>query len=205
MSNKRESTKKAIINAFTILTYEKEDIRSISVKDIIERAQISRSTFYAYFDNVEDVTAEMARIYGQEFGEEMTKISPVTSEIRGYRCVYYRLLHYVKEHQKIAQAILLNYSNSEVTEAISEPILKTMYTMLRQTHMDVDERTLRYAATYWGYGIYGFMKKWLKNDCKPDVEEMSKIMDDAISDTANFILGANIIGSGRPDLKLRRG
>ena len=55
MSKKRESTRNAIINAFIVLLYEKGKVSAISVKDIIAKAFISRSTFYTYFDNIDDV------------------------------------------------------------------------------------------------------------------------------------------------------
>ena len=189
MPTKREATKKAIINAFTTLAYEQEDVKTISVKSIIDRAQISRSTFYAYFDNIGDITAEMAKLYGQDLRAEMKKNTYINEDINGYRGLYYRLLTYIKDHRKIAETILLNYSNSEVTEAISQPVLETMYGMLRKTHMDVDKRTLQYAATKWGYGFYGSMKMWLKDGCQPEIEEMSAILEEAASFTNDFIFG----------------
>lgn len=90
MPTKREATKKAIINAFTTLAYEQEDVKTISVKSIIDRAQISRSTFYAYFDNIGDITAEMAKLYGQDISAEMKKNTYINEDINGYRGLYYR-------------------------------------------------------------------------------------------------------------------
>ena len=50
-SYKREKTQGLILNAFSEL-YMKSDIDRISVKMICEKAEINRSTFYTYFNDV---------------------------------------------------------------------------------------------------------------------------------------------------------
>ena len=44
--------KKAIQKAFADLLLEKNDINKITVKEIVERADISKSTFYAHYQDI---------------------------------------------------------------------------------------------------------------------------------------------------------
>ena len=49
-----EKSRKAIKDALLELMYEK-DFGSITVNELLKRANISRGTFYAHFKNLEDV------------------------------------------------------------------------------------------------------------------------------------------------------
>ena len=55
--NVRKS-KKAIQNAFAELLSEKNDINKITVKEIVERADISKSTFYSHYEDIYSVSEE---------------------------------------------------------------------------------------------------------------------------------------------------
>ncbi len=55
--NKREKTKKRIVDAFVAL-YEEKDIAQITVRMICEKAGINRSTFYTYYTDVYDLRTQ---------------------------------------------------------------------------------------------------------------------------------------------------
>ena len=192
--NSAEQTRQSILDAFCELVCEKENFGGIGVKEIIDRAGISRSTFYSHFNNINDLVEEICRAYADGFCDAMSCYGRGSDIRNGYQDLYFHILQYVSDNQPIATTMLLNFSNSEITEANSYPVREKMYQMLRVTHMDMEESTLRYAATFWGHGIYGFLKEWLKNDCRPGAAEMSKIMVAAIGTSTDFLLGANLEG-----------
>lgn len=51
-------SKKMIREAFAELLKEKEDLNKITVKEIIDRADISKSTFYSHYDDIYNVVEE---------------------------------------------------------------------------------------------------------------------------------------------------
>ena len=51
-------TKKMIRRAFAELVAEKQDITKITVKELVERADISKSTFYCHYQDIYAVTEE---------------------------------------------------------------------------------------------------------------------------------------------------
>ena len=55
--NVRKS-KKAIQKAFAELLSEKNDINKITVKELVERADISKSTFYSHYQDIYSVKEE---------------------------------------------------------------------------------------------------------------------------------------------------
>ena len=55
-----EKSKKAIKEALLSLMYEK-DFKQITVNEILDKANISRGTFYAHFTNLEDVRQQLVK------------------------------------------------------------------------------------------------------------------------------------------------
>lgn len=62
--------------------------------------------------------------------------------------------------------------------------------LYRPAHHTASETLLKYVAQYWTYGIYGFIKEWLRNDCSPGVDEMYLVLDKAVSTSTDFMLSA---------------
>ena len=54
MDRRKKRTEKAIVGAFSELICEK-DYSEISIKDVIDRADVARATFYDHYKNKEDV------------------------------------------------------------------------------------------------------------------------------------------------------
>lgn len=67
-----EQSKELLKNAFAELVYEKKDIFKVSVKEIIEKSTVSKSTFYTHYKNINDLVADIT--------EDFTKIFSVSLE-----------------------------------------------------------------------------------------------------------------------------
>ena len=71
--NKREKTKKRIVDAFVAL-YEEKDIAQITVRMICEKAGINRSTFYTYYTDVYDLrTQQQTEIINEVYETILSK------------------------------------------------------------------------------------------------------------------------------------
>ena len=67
LNNSSVKTKRLIKNTFIQMLSEKKEIGKISVSELVERAEISRATFYAHFDDIYDVVEEFEREIIDEF------------------------------------------------------------------------------------------------------------------------------------------
>lgn len=67
LNNSSVKTRKLIKNTFIKMLSEKKEISKISVSELVERAEISRATFYAHFDDIYAVVEEFEREIIDEF------------------------------------------------------------------------------------------------------------------------------------------
>ncbi len=67
LNNSSVKTKRLIKNTFIQMLSEKKEIGKISVSELVERAEISRATFYAHFDDIYSVVEEFEREIIDEF------------------------------------------------------------------------------------------------------------------------------------------
>ena len=67
LNNSSVKTRRLIKNTVISLLSEKKDIGKISVSELVERAEISRATFYAHFDDIYGVVEEFEREIIDEF------------------------------------------------------------------------------------------------------------------------------------------
>ncbi|MBD5131270.1 MAG: TetR/AcrR family transcriptional regulator [Clostridiales bacterium] len=67
LNNSSVKTRRLIKNTFITLLAEKKEISKISVSELVARAEISRATFYAHFDDIYSVVEEFEREVIDEF------------------------------------------------------------------------------------------------------------------------------------------
>ena len=77
MDKREQKTITKVYAAFTSLVKSK-DYANISVQDIIDEANISRSTFYAHFKTKDDVLVDVcSSIFDHVFSAHLSKEKPV--------------------------------------------------------------------------------------------------------------------------------
>lgn len=108
MDRRQKKTRQAIFSAFGTLL-EKKSYNHITVQEIIDEANIGRSTFYAHFETKDELLRAMCTdIFHHVFSEKLTheKNHDFSSDNYGIEKKITHMLYHLQENQKNLKGIL---------------------------------------------------------------------------------------------------
>ncbi len=114
MDRRQKKTRKAIFNAFTALLSRKS-YSHITVQDIIDEADIGRTTFYAHFETKDHLLKTLCEeLFGHiaENAKTAMKGTGLYSDKEAPKSAICHLLHHLKEDRNIVA--LLSHDSSEI-------------------------------------------------------------------------------------------
>lgn len=172
-------TKNAIYDAFKELVQEK-DMSDITISELTARANITRSTFYMYYNTVSDVRADIengiiARI--DKIMSEADLAEAITSP--------YNLLSTVAEEivkQDDGNRYILSSTNSgELLDKINARIVDAyMHRLQEVSTKSLDTGKVRYFIAFAAAGITECFKIWFNHKSTITLEELCKNMSEAV-------------------------
>lgn len=175
-------TQAAIQNSFWELLDE-EGFAKIKVKQILQRADINRSTFYTYYDDkyalldtVEEELFEGFRNIGRQMSSAMITVH--RSDLSSIRDYYNQMANYIyRNGKKIALLVC-----DEGDPAFVSKLITMDRDFWRQTGL-IEKLAIpqRYAFSAFAAMIVSLITEWAKSDFHETSEEFSKIMDKVIS------------------------
>ncbi len=136
-----------------------KDYDSISITDIVNKAELSRVTYYRHFTSKEDIIKKFFMSTKDKFLEQ-TKLGFAT-----------------ENNEFIILALFLFFkTNMEANKAIRKSHLDHMLLEFLNTEFtdNLPVKMEKYSAAFLAGGLYNVMITWLDNDCKDSIEDVSK-------------------------------
>lgn len=153
-------TKRALQEGLAELMMNK-DLRSITVRELTDKVDIHRATFYAHYQDVYDLYEQMENAVIDELIAIVSDIS-LSDE-----AFFETLVNYVYENSKIFRMLLNQNGNRSFLDRISD-LLEKKYIAIWMDEMKKDK-----AAKEWdffaGYHIWGclaIISHWVEHDFK---------------------------------------
>ena len=171
-------TKKAIFQAFSELLKEKE-LRKITVQEIVDKADISRVTFYKYYLDVYD-------LYDKIESELLTNIGLITLQLadKTFNEFFKELINYVYNNRVTFEMVFSPNVTNKLRDKVSciiEGILKKIYS--EKLGISIDNEDLAYLCCYRSSGFLAVIQRWVQNGVSQSCENMVKqvsVFDDNI-------------------------
>lgn len=152
-------TKNAIFEALANLMYEKE-LRHITVRDISDKADIHRVTFYKHFLDIYDVYEQLNKIILSDVGILMTQRAEKTPAD-----FYKDILKYVADHSVYFKMIFSPHNTSELYQKLLNMFIGiTRLVLSEQLGADYPENLLALAARYHANGYFAVIADWVMTD-----------------------------------------
>lgn len=167
-------TETAIRDALTSLLEEKGDINKISVIDICEKSDISKSTFYCHYNNIYELCASLASELIDVLDETMD------SYISSHNEIIYPYVHaifiFLKEHEKLYRAVLSNEYPIEVLDRLKKISLVRFSKDIKISNLSRNEKVKKVQISFASNGMIDLVIDYLRGKLDVTLEELEDII-----------------------------
>ena len=158
MNNKRRKESIEKIERAFINMLQTKEIVQISVTDICKEAGLNRSTFYANFIDIYDLSDKIRDKLEKDFNKQFKNVSN-RDALTMFRHIYENQLFY-KTYFK------LGYDERH----------KAYIYDISRAKTDFNGNHIEYHIEFFRNGLNSIIKMWLNNGCKETPEEMAEIL-----------------------------
>ncbi|MBR3589235.1 MAG: TetR/AcrR family transcriptional regulator [Clostridia bacterium] len=160
----------------------------ITIRELCEKAEVNRSTFYLHYSNMKELLDETTRYLLDNFlsyfsSDTKTPIYNITTcENKDliFICDKYLkpYLTYIKENKEVFSTAV-SRMNSFGFEKVYRDLFNNIFNpILDRFHYPAEYR--KYVMMYYLNGLNAIISEWLKEDCSRTIEEISEIITKCI-------------------------
>ena len=178
--DRRTRYSKRVIREALFALMQEKPLNKISVTEICERADVNRSTFYAYFTDINDLHAGIVReFYLQQraymnrvlaFLEDKGDISCLS--IPEFREIALMYLHTVQENKALYKFIFNGNSMNQILYSF----YKIFFTELRKKVPPEMHEHFRHSFRFASGGTSHTLTTWLAGDCAEPAEKLARYL-----------------------------
>ena len=167
-NNKRYKVNNEKIETAFLSILHNRKYEDISVREICEKAEINRSTFYAHYDDINDLIIKIEN----KFANNMSTIFNLG--LRQEHKAFVEMFEFIRKNKYFYRAFL---NIPYVTLAERNIKIEILKNIGNNTNIDKSNNIgLFYRASFFGAGIKEMCRLWLERDCKETPEQMAKLL-----------------------------
>lgn len=179
-------TQKMLKDSLVELMTEKE-FKNISVKDITDRADLNRGTFYLHYSDTYDLLQKMESDVLNDF-QEM-----IDAYLKGPRKgsllpVLLPIIHYIEQNTKICKILFENTASNDFVNRFHQLISDNGTVIITKQYPNISEVMLAYFLEFVTYGLTGVLKRWIDTGMKEPREQIAEIADKTTMEIARSLL-----------------
>lgn len=158
-----QRTRKQLLESLIALILEKS-YEAVSVQDIVDHANIGRSTFYAHFESKEQLLMS-----GHQELMEMIFQLPERPEQGSFN--FKSLYEHAKEHGNVAKAMLGKKGGNLVVNHLRSALALKLFHTLQKKRV-AEKKLLEYKAEAIASALISLLTSWLDDDMVLPIEKM---------------------------------
>ena len=164
-------SKRMFQNAVLELLEEKGGIEKISVRELCEKAQLNRSTFYAHYAEPREVLAEAEE---DILNETAGHIKQIGAQKKGGGKEYVSsFLRYIRENDRVFRVLLVTAADPAFKNRFMQLSLLSVFEHMQLT---MDNEKQQYIYSYLLNGSFGIITQWIRSDYTAAVPELVDLL-----------------------------
>lgn len=160
-NSRYKETEKKIQEAFLSLL-ESKHVNAISIHAICSYAHISRPTFYAHYEDINDLILKTEQHHSTHIAALLASQNILTqTDFTSY-------VSYIKEHKNFYIAYFSYEGNANISQSIMDAYLASSQLQ--------SSPAITYQMLFFMGGLKTVLYDWLIRNCPETIEEISKIL-----------------------------
>lgn len=160
-----KSNERLFMNAFLELL-EKKDISKITVRELCEKTNLNRTTFYNHYLDVYDLLDKIGEQHNQNIYALFSKGHSKNGK-ENLRLI----LNYMKDNQIFYRASLNSFESNRLKEGFILLIKKRILEHTKSSSINAE-----YQGIFLANGMLSSITYWLNNDCNISVDKMCNML-----------------------------
>lgn len=180
--NQRVKLTKRIFKETLIELLKEKAIYNIKVKELCDRAELNRTTFYKYYENIYDVLVDIEYDVLKDCEQCINEIADITeSQVKN---ILYKQLCNIQKNKDIYYLLLINSADKDFYGKLMKTTIDFLKKKIEQANVDLGEN-YEYIFSYIIAGTIDIIKRWLYENIGLDANHITNL----IYDLSNKILG----------------
>ena len=176
--DRRVQRTQQLLEAALLSLIKEKDFDSVSVQEIIDRANIGRATFYAHYDNKEDLLTRGFQGLQEALKERQREaLSRTRTTDERLFAFSYHLLAHANEHRDIFPAMVSQRGGAVIQHLLRQILVNVVREDVRAMGASVRDAKLPTEVTvqFVAGGLFGLLMWWMGGKMRLSVEEVNGI------------------------------
>ncbi len=171
--NQRIALTKRLLKENLLELLRARHIDEISVKELCERAEINRTTFYRYYQTPHDVLLEIGADFVEKF-QDYPLQSTTASDIKSYSR---NVCGFLFENRELVKTFLGNSKEGDVLFIYHSFFERSFGSrQLLYRGQPVDPAAMELMNAFFAYGTFAILRQWLLEDVPLSPEEVADLI-----------------------------
>lgn len=175
MENQRTRLTKKLLKNALIELLKSNSIHELSVIKLCNMAEVNRSTFYKYYENIYDILADIEYDIIQSSSKYLNNLTNVSDKKLIYNSID-ELLQYIKNNKEIFHIIV----NKENDPYFYNNMFKKLISYLKEQIVikNIKLENPEYTFSYILSGSGEMIRYWIQNNCEIPSFSLAKLICD---------------------------
>lgn len=166
-------TENLLFDALTALLHEKP-ITKITVKELCEKADINRGTFYAHYADQYALLDSIIEKVSKGIRAFFTDSDSARSEVEVYKKLL-TVFHYVRNNSELCSVLLSTNTKVDFSDLVINFMMEENFFNLSSFSIN-SERAMKYVCSFIAMGAIGLIRDWLEYGMVESNEEMARLL-----------------------------
>ena len=175
-------TQAVIMQAFMDLLARKP-YDKITVKDVIEKADINRNTFYYYYENIPSLLKAL-------FEQEIQSFSNSTEKSDSFAKEYMRASNLVRTNRQALRHLYASENRALISQFLETASGLFVERFVRQAAApySLSEEGIYYVTHFYSYAIVGLTMRWIREDLPSVIDNLPERLESTFNASINSVI-----------------